>query len=565
MDTIREVRSIALSTYEANDTALSLSCWILLSAGGDDEIRQLVKKKADPRQYLDSNLHVVRKHGWPDGDRYFRDNASTALLKKFPFECGIDRAEAAWQSFRTAEQRCCLTNTLMDRLRRTVDDNEDFFGLSKYVPFVKKVRKFISRVLGPLPDQVEPGFGPGSTYGDRGDSVTVAHKISSIPTCTARAWPLVSSLWGDRYRTVFEKHSTTCLPDFVRGNRYLTVPKTATTDRAISVEPSLLVYFQKGLGRHIRLRLKRFGIDLDHGQGIHQRLLEQQAADFSTIDLQSASDTVARELVRLLLPEDWYEVMDQLRSHETRLPGKGERWYRNHKFSSMGNGFTFELETLVFFALLSGLSEELRGGENLFVYGDDIIVPSGYANAALGVLDFFGFVPNADKTFVSGPFKESCGFDVFDERPVRAYYIKDVPREPADFFSIANGLRHLDRRYSGDLGVDILYRNPWHRALDCVPNSLRRLRGPAWLGDQVIFDESAQPTVVHGVSHYRTLVPYGRKVRLAEFHPEVGYAAVLYGAFTSTTADAFIGLRGDPIGYRVKWNPPMPNVRSGNS
>lgn len=542
-----EVQRIALALYEANDTPCSLSCFMLLKAG---EFRQLLERKADPRVYV-SSLPCLP---FPNGDTYFRDNSSTSYLRKFSkLDIGIDRKAVALEAFKAAERTNYLTNRFARQLIAACDNDWAPDEVHAYVPFVQRARGIVSRILGPLPETLTPSFGPGSTFGDRGDESTIADKIQNdSPTCCDSSFHVVSLLWrDDAWWRHFSANSQSQMPHLVRGNRFLTVPKTALTDRPICVEPSLNVYFQKALGGVIRSRLRRVGIDLTKGQDIHRHRLLREADDVATIDLQSASDTIAKDLIRLLLPPEWFSALSSFRSPLTQINGD---WHLQEKFSSMGNGFTFELETLVFFSLIRAISpRELVGGVDLHVYGDDIIVPKRFGRAVCGMLRVFGFTPNDAKTFLDGPFKESCGFDIFDGQPVRAAYLYDEPHSPLCYFGICNQLRHLDHRYSGGLDDMLRYRRPWLRALDAVPTNFRSIRGPSSLGDTVIYDHRFDRKIKDGCTLVRALIPRTRRKPVRLFRPTVVLAAVLYGAVTSSLSGDYVSLRGEPVGFRTKW------------
>lgn len=120
------------------------------------------------------------------------------------------------------------------------------------------------------------------------------------------------------------------------------------------------------------------------------------------------------------------------------------------KFSSMGNGYTFELESLIFYGLLRAVSE-LSGESDhrLYVYGDDIVVPTGMAQLSLDYLRKAGFMVNPDKSFVSGPFRESCGGHYFQGDDVTPFYI----REPVDsidrLFLLHNNVYRWFNRHPG--------------------------------------------------------------------------------------------------------------------
>lgn len=196
----------------------------------------------------------------------------------------------------------------------------------------------------------------------------------------------------------------------------------------------------------------------------------------ATIDLSSASDTVARELVRLILPTDWLLLLESLRAPITYVD---DRPVFLEKFSSMGNGFTFELETIIFRTLIATL------GIPGMVFGDDIIVPSEHYKMVFDALSYFGFIPNMKKTFGEGPFRESCGGDYYQGEAVRPFYLEEIPTSPQQWIGIANGLRRTDP------GLTTL-RAAWRFAIDQIPIQFR-VFGPEWLEDSVIHvDEPEQ-------------------------------------------------------------------------
>jgi hypothetical protein len=118
----------------------------------------------------------------------------------------------------------------------------------------------------------------------------------------------------------------------------------------------------------------------------------------------------------------------------------------------MGNGFCFPLETLIFASLAYAVGVE-TGDRDFSVYGDDIIVRQRSALYLIEILNYCGFRVNKDKTFVFGPFKESCGADWFNGVDVRAYYIDEIPRKQWDLFKWLNGIR---RRYGRCASWDFL-------------------------------------------------------------------------------------------------------------
>lgn len=490
---------------------------------------------------------------------YLEDASVVELLRKYSgFDIpDIDKAGVALRNFYAAEESCKKAN---DRLTRFVNAQGPFEDPSdlRLLECFEWMRSWIRDVLGGLPRELQPSFGPGATYGDVGRYITVPDKMSSRPSTTLEARALLplweTTAWCRYLVRSFPSHSD---PEVVRGNRFTTVPKDATKDRGIAIEPSINVFYQLGLGRAIRRRLLfKTGIDLDYGQEFHRRLAKEasRTGSHATIDLSNASDTVSRVLVELLLPRGWFDLLCTLRSPRTLVKG---RWVHLQKFSSMGNGFTFELETLIFSAIVAyschvhGL--EMNRGRNATVFGDDIILPTEASGTCLSLLRFCGFTPNPAKTYVSGPFRESCGGDYFQGKAVRPYYVKKVPDEPAKWIALANGIRRLGHQ---DPYSEFRWSTPWRawlRALDALPSDIRRNRGPEDLGDLVVHDASEFWSVrPHperpGIKQIRTWAPVKTVVRWHHWKPEIVLAAALYGGRSEGVSP-----RGSVSGYRHRW------------
>ena len=135
-----------------------------------------------------------------------------------------------------------------------------------------------------------------------------------------------------------------CVYTCVERNAIALVPKNWKTHRTIAKEPTHSLPFQLALDTWLKSKLKRWGIDLS-SQEKNQEFARRGSIDGSiaTIDLEMASDTLAFNCVAWLLPWDWFELLCSFRSSSFSAPwGTGNY----AKFSSMGNGYTFTLETL---------------------------------------------------------------------------------------------------------------------------------------------------------------------------------------------------------------------------
>jgi len=136
--------------------------------------------------------------------------------------------------------------------------------------------------------------------------------------------------------------------------------------------------------------------------------------------LKSASDTVSDFLVRSVLPPEWLALLDVARCDYSVVDGKEVKL---EKYSAMGNGYTFELETLLFTAACIA-----AGSKDYNVFGDDIIVEQSVAPDLIDFLQFLGFEVNESKTCLAGTFFESCGVDVWHGRDVRPFFLKGTTK-----------------------------------------------------------------------------------------------------------------------------------------
>ena len=546
------LEAVVFRLCEDTSTPRALTVSLLWKYGEWDQLASL---RCDPVDYTDAGS-------------YRKDVIVTDFSRKLDeLPTTYDRAAKALENFWKAERQCYATNERLSPFLHNSYSCDDE-GVAK---ILFAMRKMIFEILGPCPDLIEGRFGPGATYDDRGRFTTIPDKMSSCPTLSPDALPFLFQWSGTAWASACAESDRKAV--FVRGNRFTTVPKDCTKDRGICIEPSVNVFYQLGYGRIIRKRLSKVGIDLDYGQDTHRQLACEASirGHLATIDLSNASDTVCNNLVQLLLPDRWYQLLSSLRSPFTNVNGK---WVRLEKFSSMGNGFTFELETLIFFAIC----KVVAGPQALVsVYGDDLIVPTESAGDILAALRFLGFQPNKDKTFLDGWFRESCGGDFFRGVDVRPYYQKENPCEPQQYIALANGISRLGINNTQPASVNSLYHRAWLRSLDALPSHLRRLRGPRDLGDLVIHDDDESRWNVkwqHSIRYIKVYKPANlRKVEYKHFRPSVVLAYATFNIngglrFRKTSVGIDISAPNLPgrfslgvtprdavLGYKVAWVP----------
>lgn len=251
-------------------------------------------------------------------------------------------------------------------------------------------------------------------------------------------------------------------PTVVKGNRTQCVPKNVDISRTICVEPTLNMWYQLGLGNILRDRLFQvFGLDLANQADINREMARRGSLDlgqlsFSTIDLESASDSISLGMVSSLFPKWFSDLLMLLRCDSTSLPS-GERVALN-MVSTMGNGFTFPLQTLIFSCVVSACYEQAGitckritdFHPNWAVFGDDIIIVRKVYDRVCRLLSLLGFKVNADKSFYEGPFRESCGHDFFKGHYVRPVYIRRLD-DLQDTYVAFNKLV----RWSCQMGIDL--------------------------------------------------------------------------------------------------------------
>ena len=482
------------------DTPRSLTAWLLYKS---KEWDQLVNLRCDPLLYCPSADELIRHKGRCPltADRYRRDAQASDLLRKIPFPTSFDRRKAAIQAWEDAEGKCAETNLFISALSYGALGPME----QNFAHFLRKVKNRMTRFLGRVPSSIEGRFGPGSVaeWSHRHSPTAMDKLWGDSPYCTREAEPYFRleydrTAWSFHRSHIGQKHLS-----ISEGGRLTTVPKDGKTNRSISIEPLGNLWVQLGVGKFLKKRLEMWGLkgfmppkrlsfyptlpnDPDP-QPMHKHLAKEGSTlgHLATIDLSSASDTISRKLVESILPADWFCLLNDIRSRRIRMPTpkrflveggdvrSGRVTYRYlEKFSSMGNGFTFELETAIFTVLLE-VGLQLQAGVDLWVFGDDIILPNEKFSDACNLLNLCGLIVNKNKSFGTGYFRESCGGDYFDGVDVRPIVISDLELESDAVVSTHNLL------LGWGFPESVLNELP-----QSLPSRLR-IFGPCELGDSV--------------------------------------------------------------------------------
>lgn len=509
MDSIsRDVSEPLLRFCVSADTPVCLGVYLRIKYGCWDSLAMM---SVNPSDYMNAY-------------DYFIDRQAVCWLSKFEsLPTSFDKKGAAFASLFASEASCRDTNKRFESyLTGDVSLPEKVFDA------IQRIQKFIIDVIGLEPPAPSFFFGPGATLSDVSGLTSIPHKQCSTISVTSTALWLIPE-WS---KTAWGRYSQKEI-EIVDCHRFTYVRKNARTDRGIEIQASLNVSAQLGYGRFLRCCLKRRGIDIRIAKDVHMELARRASitGSHATIDLKSASDTISDSVVKLLLPPAWYFVLKSLTCQQlevVRPVDDKKMTLQLERFSSMGNGFTFELETLLFWAISRAAS---RFPAEVRVFGDDIIVDSNDAPGVVTALQFFGFTINTEKSFLSGDFRESCGGDYFKGLDVRPYYLKKEPCEPQDFIAYANGVRRAAGRLTWLVSATPFHRS-WLYIQDQIPSPIRACRGPEYFGDLLLHDDPEYHNirVVDGIGRYLVYHPdrhagYG----WSRFCGNTQLAAALYG------------------------------------
>lgn len=249
--------------------------------------------------------------------------------------------------------------------------------------------------------------------------------------------------------------------------RLISVPKSSTSRRTITIEPMLNQLVQQGLNTVLRdsineCKVLSLCLDLtDQAKNQILALSGSLSGEWATLDLKSASDLLSLKLVRSVFRNhpDFLRCLEECRSTVVKADGQSDLILG--KFAGMGNATTFPVQSICFAtvciaAILDswGVTPTYwrvrRASRQLRIYGDDIIVNAKYAHQCVNWLQQVGLRVNEKKSFLTGNFRESCGVDAYKGVDITPAYcrfrpedIDESPRAYAAFVSLSNHLWKL--------------------------------------------------------------------------------------------------------------------------
>ncbi len=300
--------------------------------------------------------------------------------------------------------------------------------------------------------------GPGASLGADSESFYTKFFLSKHTATHPYLVALYRAAISDSETwTSAERQRGTCFPiEIVEGNRLFFVPKTTDISRTCCTEPFYNMLLQKSIGSFLEYRLKKhFGISLSAQPDFNRELARKGSVDgsFGTIDLASASDSISWDLMQRSVPGNLLGYLRVSRCENTILPDGTLEELR--MISTMGNGFTFPLQTIIFASAVRSVYQLLGLASScprtqFGVFGDDIVVQAQAYNAVIRLLTLLGFEVNDGKSFSTGMFRESCGHDYYHGHFVRGVYIRSLESQ-SEVYSAINRLN----RWSAVTGISL--------------------------------------------------------------------------------------------------------------
>lgn len=222
------------------------------------------------------------------------------------------------------------------------------------------------------------------------------------------------------------------------------VPKTQKGPRVIAIEPCCMQYVQQSVRSELYNVLERAHISAGHvnfrDQSINRGLALTASKDelLATMDLSEASDRVINDLASHMFDSnpDLRDAIQACRSTHALLPD-GTVIGPLKKFASMGSALCFPVEAMYFYTICVLALLDCRKlpvtyascykvSRDVYVYGDDLIVPRKWAVVVADYLHKYHCKVNMSKSFWNGKFRESCGMDAYNGVSVTPTYVRKL-------------------------------------------------------------------------------------------------------------------------------------------
>jgi hypothetical protein len=173
---------------------------------------------------------------------------------------------------------------------------------------------------------------------------------------------------------------------------------------------------------------------------------------YATLDLSAASDRLSLDLVEEFFENTvLYDYITKTRTSKAILPNG--TCIPLNKFAPMGSALCFPIQAICFYAIIVGRfialgMDKSFAYRNVWVYGDDIIVPTNLAFEAIEALELVGLKVNVEKSCISGKFRESCGVDAYNGVNVTPTKIKEIYKKGLSIESITAWVAYSNNLYA---------------------------------------------------------------------------------------------------------------------
>lgn len=306
-------------------------------------------------------------------------------------------------------------------------------------PIIDNARKLIEAVLKDVeltPGVLKPRPGPGAT------NTPVDKHLRFLPhvvyTELDETFDYLENFYFHSWDPVEDARRYMGLPHADEAiSRHKFIQKYLGKPRGICIEENEMQFFQQALKRLLYKVIESHPATRGRVNFTSQLVNRDLAFESSltrrkvTIDMSEASNRVARELVtRLTWGTSLFHQLDAVSTRLLLTPN--DTIYKTHMFAPMGSGVCFPVMALVHWALirsiikLSSIADSEKLSKEVYVYGDDIIVPVEAAKAVYDYLPLFGMKINKDKSFVHSFFRESCGIHAYNGVDVTPVYVNHV-------------------------------------------------------------------------------------------------------------------------------------------
>lgn len=220
-------------------------------------------------------------------------------------------------------------------------------------------------------------------------------------------------------------------------SRFKFVDKVVGKARGICIEENEMQFMQQGLKHLFYKVIEDHPITRGKVSFLDQSINGKLALNSSltkrlaTIDMSEASDRISRKLVDNLFTDlpRIREALNGLSTRKIQLPNLG--MLETSKFAPMGSGICFPVMGITHWALIKSIIFLSMKPDHMirdvYVYGDDIIIPSEVFDDVISILPRYGMKLNKTKSFVKSHFRESCGIHAYKGVDVTPVFFKYTP------------------------------------------------------------------------------------------------------------------------------------------